>query len=207
MAGIPITRHQVSDAKADAIRASVRLARQLPSGDVPSRLATSKDAAELLDFLSDPSVHAPIYSLPKPLSHAALEAFIDDHLEQRARGDGLLFIRPDEAGKIMGYSDLQIWPQWAAAELGGAIRPDKQGQGEGIKGAAASFTWMFETLGLDLICETAALDNIRTAKLLDHLGFVRQGQIVSTSSDGTKRPSLVWEVSRQQWADTHGLEF
>lgn len=162
---------------------------------------------ELLEFLSDPSIHAPIYSLPKPLSFAAIEAFINDHLEQRARGDGLLFVRPDEAGRIMGYSDIQVWPQWAAGELGGAIRPDKQGQGEGIKGAAASFTWMFEALNLNLICETAAVDNIRTAKLLDHLGFDRRGQIVSTGSDGTKRPSLVWEISRQQWADMHRLQF
>lgn len=199
MAGIPITRKAAARAQADAIADAVRNAASLPSGASPSRLAQPGDADELFVFLSDPAVHAPIYSLPKPLNPPSVKAFIARHLEERARGAGLLFVRPDEAGAIMGYSDIQIWPHWAAGELGGALRPDRQGKRDGIKGAAASFTWMFETLHLDLICETAAPDNVRTAALLDHLGFQRKGETVSVSEDGTPRPSLVWEVTRDAW--------
>ena len=63
---------------------------------------------------------------------------------------------------------------------------------------------MFTHLGLDLICETAAPDNIRTAQLLDHLGFRRMGEIVSQRPDGTTRPSLVWEMRREEWEERHG---
>ncbi len=63
---------------------------------------------------------------------------------------------------------------------------------------------MFETLGLDLICETASLDNHRTAHLLDGLGFQRLGEIESQRADGTTRPSLVWEISRAEWQEKHG---
>lgn len=199
MAGIPVTRREVSAARAEAIRAAVRSVEALPSGDPPSRLALREDADELYTFLSDPAVHAPIYSLPRPLTPASVEAFIERHLEERERGEGLLFVRPDETGAIMGYSDIQVWPDLGAGELGGALRPDRQGQRAGITGAAASFTWMFEGLGLELICETAARDNVRTAALLDHLGFERKGEVVSTSEDGTTRPSLVWEVTREVW--------
>lgn len=199
MAGIPITRQEIAQARCDAIRTRVQSVTHLPSGDIPSRLARPEDADAFYAFLSDPAIHAPIYSLPSPLTIEAIEHFIQDHLEQRAKGVGLLFLRSDADGAIMGYSDIQVWPQWAAAELGGAIRPDRQGQGAGITGAKASFTWMFEALDIDVICETAAPDNIRTAKLLDHLGFERKGEITSTRENGTTRPSLVWEVTRGAW--------
>ena len=199
MEGIPLSRKTVSDAKAEAIRAAVRAAQTLPSGQQISRLAGPDDAAELLDLLSDPAVHAPIYSLPQPLNMATVRGFIEQHQAQRQAGDGLLFVRMDTHSKIAGYSDVQVWPHWAAAELGGAIRPDMQNQGAGAAGAKTMFDWMFDTLGLDLICETAALDNIRTAKLLDHLGFKRKGEIESTRPDGTTRASRVWEVTREDW--------
>lgn len=200
MAGIPITRNEVSSSHEGRIRRHVQDAVHLPSGGTPSRLATEKDAEALFQFLSDPDVHAPIYSLPSPLNLKSVEGFIEQHMAERDLGQGLLFIRPDEYGDIMGYSDIQVWPQWGAAELGGAIRPDRQGQRAGIIGAAASFTWMFEALELELICETAALDNIRTAKLLDHLGFHRRGEITSDRADGSPRQSLVWEITKYEWS-------
>jgi RimJ/RimL family protein N-acetyltransferase len=58
---------------------------------------------------------------------------------------------------------------------------------------------MFQALGLDLICSTASLDNVRTARLLDHLGFERMGEVESKRPDGSTRASLVWEVSREAW--------
>lgn len=197
MADIPLTRNTIDAETAEAIRANVRTVETFPSG---GRLAKPDDVGDLLDFFSDPSLFAPIYSLPRPLNLETVGAFIQDHLDERDRGESLLVIRHDEAGRISAYSDFQIWPQWAAGELGGGMRADRQSKGEGGKGAEASFSWMFEALGLDLICATAALDNIRTAKMLDHLGFRRAGEITSERPDGTTRPSLVWEVARDEWS-------
>lgn len=196
MGDIPLTRNAVDTAQAEAIRANVRTVETFPSG---GRLAGLDDVEDLLDFFSDPSLFAPIYSLPRPLNLETVREFVIGHMNERERGEGLLVIRHDESGHISGYSDFQIWPQWAAGELGGGMRADRQSQGEGGKGAAASFAWMFEALGLDLICATAALDNVRTAKMLDHLGFHRMGEITSERLDGTKRPSRVWEVTREEW--------
>ena len=58
---------------------------------------------------------------------------------------------------------------------------------------------MFDVLGLELICSTAALDNVRTARMLDGLGFTRMGEVESTRPDGSVRRSLVWEMSRAEW--------
>ena len=203
MSNIPITRTPVPQAKSAAIRAAVAAATSLPSDNESSQLATLAHAALFHDFLSDPQIHAPIYTLPRPLTVESVRAFIADHQQQRERGCGLLFLNFDDQGRIGGYSDICIWPEWAAGELGGALHPDRQGERRGVEGARQSFAWMFEALGLDLICETAALDNHRTAHLLDGLGFRRMGEIASQRADGTARPSLVWEISRAQWREKH----
>ena len=205
MTSIPITRTPVPEAKAAAIRAAVAGATSLGPDSGASRLATIDDAAAFHDFLGDPQIHAPIYTLPRPLTIDSVRAFIADHQREREQGTGLLFLTIDEQGRISGYSDLCIWPEWAAGELGGALHPDRQGQRRGVEGARQSFGWMFESLGLDLICETAALDNHRTAHLLDGLGFRRMGEITSKRADGATRPSLVWEISRAEWQAKHLL--
>ena len=202
MAGeLPLTRNAVSPGTAEAIRAAVRASTQMGE----SRLARLEDAGGLFALLSDPLVHAPIYTLPRPLTEASVAAFIAMHLEERAAGEGLLFVREGEDGQVMGYSDVQVWPDWGAGELGGALHPSLHGKGAGGRGAAASFAWMFEALGLDLLCETAALDNVPTQRMLDGLGFRRMGETLSTRPDGTTRASLVWEMTRAEWAARHGF--
>ena len=196
---IPITRHEVTKEKADAIKVAVAKATAIGPDSESSRIATIDDAASFHEFLSDPQIHAPIYTLPRPLTVDSVHAFIADHQQQREQGSGLLFLTLDEQGRIAGYNDICIWPQWGAGELGGAIHPDRQGQRRGVEGARQSFDWMFDGLGLDLICETASLDNHRTAHLLDGLGFTRMGEIISQRADGTTRPSLVWELARADW--------
>jgi RimJ/RimL family protein N-acetyltransferase len=105
----------------------------------------------------------------------------------------------DDENTVAAYHDIQFWPQWAACELGGAIRIDRQGAGAGVGGAATAFNWLFDVIGVDLICETAALDNHRTARLLEKLGFMFQGQIESALPGGGTRPSKCWEMTKEAW--------
>lgn len=199
MSDIPFTRIAAGAEREAAIRAAVRWARTLPSGGAESRLAVAADAPAFRAFLDHPDVAGWIYSLPRPLTEAAVAAFIAEMDEARWKGEGLLFLRFDEAGAIAGYTDVQVWPQWAAGEIAGAMRPDLQNRGQGGAGMAATFTWMFETLGLELICNTTAPDNVRIQRLFQKTGFEHRGDIVSTRPDGTTRASQVWEVTREAW--------
>ncbi len=196
---IPVTRIAATAAKADSIRNAVRSASTIATENHHSRLAKTDDAQAFHAFLSDPQVHAPIYTLPRPLTVETVRAFVEDHRKQREDGTGLLFLNFDVEDRIGGYIDIQIWPSWAAGELGGAVHPERQGKRRGLRGAEMSFDWMFDVLGLDVICETAAPDNERTAHLLDRLGFRRMGETISYRADGTARPSLIWEVTRPEW--------
>jgi len=200
---IPITRQRVSPAKVNVIRQAVRSADSMASDNELVRLARPDDTEILYNFFNDPSVYAAIYTLPHPLTLDSVRAFIVQHLAEKEQGVGLLFLNFDADGTLGGYTDVCIWPQWAAGELGGAVHPERQGKGAGVEGARRGFDWMFETLKLDLICETASLQNERTAKLLDRLGFCRKGEVTSYRDDGTTRQSLVWETNKKDWRRRH----
>ncbi len=197
MTKIPLTRIEAAPEKSASIRAAVRSVSFPPGGR--KRLAAAGDAAAFHDLIADPRVSDPIYTLPKPPTLDAARAFIERHQAERARGEGLLIFDFDEAGGIAGYHDIQVWPEWAASELGGAIRPDGQGGGAGTAGAAMAFDWLFDVVGVDLICETAALDNVRTRKLLERIGFRFVGEIESELPDGGVRPSFYFELTRAEW--------
>ncbi|MEZ6002474.1 GNAT family N-acetyltransferase [Hyphomonas sp.] len=194
--GIPITRHPASPEQVERIRSAVRGAEMLND----SRLAQPEDAEGLHALFAEPKVNAPIYSLPRPLNVENVRKFIEEHLAQRMRGEGLLFVRDAGDGRIMGYSDIQVWPEWAAGEIAGGLHPSLHSKGSGTQGAAQTFTWMFDVLHLDLICETASLENVITQRMLDGMGFHRKGQVTSTRPDGSTRESLVWEMTRPEWA-------
>ncbi len=199
MTKIPLTRRPVSAERSDAIRNAVRGAEEMPYG---AHIATQADTDAFTALLIDPQISDPIYSLPKPISRDAVSGFIDRHLQERARGEGLLMVMDDGEEAAAGYYDIQFWPEWAACELGGAIRTNRQGAHTGMDGAASAFDWLFDEIGVDLICETAARDNVRTAKLLEHIGFRYMGEIESELPGGGVRPSHYWEMTKADWATT-----
>jgi RimJ/RimL family protein N-acetyltransferase len=204
MGDLPRTRHKTSPEHEAVIRDAVRSVDFVPGPPSAARLASLADAKALYDFLSDPEIHGPIYTLPRPLTVETIRGFIEQKLEERARGEGLLFVRFNDANEVIGYSDFEVWPEWGAGDLGGALRKDQQGQGAGLRGLISSFTWMFEALKLDLIFATGALDNVRTAHMMERVGMVHKGEITSRRPDGTTRQSNVWEVTRAAWFNRYG---
>ena len=196
MTDLPLTRVTASREKQQQIGNAVRNAENLGS---LGRLARGEDVPALTELLEDPKISQAIYTLPAQINQQTIAAFIDRHLEERKNGEGLLMLRTSEEGLATAYYDMQFWPQWAACELGGAIRTDQQNTGQGGAGALEAFNWLFDEIGVELICETAALDNIRTARLLDRIGFNFMGEIKSKLPDGSSRPSHYWELSKDSW--------
>jgi len=105
MASLPLTRITAPPEKQEAIRTAVRNVTELP---MIARLATLADVSALTALLADPAISAPIYTLPSPITHEAIEAFIIRHLKERERGEGLLLIGEDEAKAVSAYHDIQF---------------------------------------------------------------------------------------------------
>lgn len=166
-------------------------------------LAAAAHAEATLDLLGDPAVSEPIYALPKPLTLASVSRWIDDCEQARQKGECLLILNVHE-GLVTGYSKVTVWPDRSAAELGGAIRANLQNAGAGGAGAAHTIGWIFKTLNVRLICLTAAIDNVRSAKLIDRMGFKRMGERDAQRPDGTIRRSIYWELRADEWAALTG---
>lgn len=181
-----------------AIRAAVRRAAE-------HTVAGPEHVDGLLALLSDPRVSDPIYDLPRPFTRESLAKWVADSEALRQEGRCILSVSLDDDGQVAGYSRFSVWPERSSAELAGARRADLQNTGGGRIGVARSIAWMFEDLGVRLICLTAALDNVRSAKAIDAAGFRRMGEVESVRPDGSTRRSLYWELSRDEWVRTHRL--
>ena len=198
MSAPPKTVLRASADEEAAIRASVRDPDLAALGDGRS-IATTVDADDLADLLADPAVSDPIYDLPRPITPETIGGWIATCKTERERGDGLLVLTRDGSGALISYAKFSVWPARSPAELAGATGADLQGRGQGGAGALHSFGWMFESLGVRLIGLTAALDNVRSARLIDAAGFVRMGERESVRPDGSVRRSLYWEMTRDAW--------
>ncbi|NWH07228.1 MAG: GNAT family N-acetyltransferase [Alphaproteobacteria bacterium] len=199
MSAPPTTLLFASPAEEAAIREAVRHADPLTLG-AGRVLARPAHGAALLGFLSDPAVSGPIYDLPRPFTLDRVAAWIAEGETLHERGEGLLILTRNEAGEILSYAKITVWPERASGELGGALRASYQSSGAGGDGAPRTIQWMFERLSLRVICLTAALDNIRSARLIDRIGFTRMGERDSVRGDGSVRRSLYWEMTREAWA-------
>jgi RimJ/RimL family protein N-acetyltransferase len=204
MSAPPKTVIHASAEEAQAIRQAVREAD-------PSTLGMGRANAEpkhvpgLVALLADERVSGPIYDLPRPVTPDSVARWVAEHQARRLAGESLLFVTLDGQGEVAGYSHIAVWPDRASAELAGALRADLQGQGQGGMGMARTFGWIFETLGIRLMCLTAALDNVRSIKGIDAAGFRRMGERDAVRPDGTTRRSVYWEMTRDEWRQRHRL--
>lgn len=196
---VPKTRLQVAPQEADRLRDFVRRAEFMNGRISGARIARPADAAVLAALLSHESIGPRIYTMPNPINAETMTGFIERHLVERERGDGILFVSFNLAGEATAYFDVQLWPQWSIAKFGGAVKAERQGRGFGGACGLAAVEWCFDQLGVARICETTARDNDRSIRLLSRLGFVQMGEVVSVKPDGTTRPSLYWEMAREDW--------
>lgn len=203
MSAPPKTVLDVNAAEMEAIRNAVRGA-DVTLLSPAHRIADVSHVDALVALLSDPAVSGPIYDLPRPVSHDTIRTWIDQAQLRQSQGEAILCIMHDDNHELSGYSYFTIWPERSAAEIGGAHRADTQSRGHGKTGAARSFGWMFEHLGVRLIGLTAAKDNIRSAKVIEAAGFKPMGERTNVQPDGLARQSLYWEMTRDEWRKLHG---
>ncbi|PHS40865.1 MAG: hypothetical protein COA91_03280 [Robiginitomaculum sp.] len=192
----PKTKLDVSKAQAAQIRAAVQNVRQINDENGCSKLVQPHHAPEILELLKDERVSGDVYTLPRPFSLQSVTDWILDHQAQARAGDGLLLYARDEHGKIMSVTDFQFWPKWSACEFGGVIAHTHQNQSLGTTGVKAMCDFAFKTIGVRLIALTSSTENIRSQKIIEHLGFTQMGEMDSVRPDGSVRRSLYWEMER-----------
>jgi RimJ/RimL family protein N-acetyltransferase len=200
----PKTVIQASREEAEAIRHAVRTVDVAALGAGRAR-AEMKHVPGLVALLADERVSGWIYDLPRPATTESVTRWVAENQALMQAGEALLLVNLDDHGEVAGYSRVTVWPEHASAELAGGVRADRQNSGAGGAGMAQMFGWIFETLGVRLMCLTAALDNVRVQKGIDAAGFVRMGERDAVRPDGTVRRSIYWEMTRDAWRRRHRL--
>jgi RimJ/RimL family protein N-acetyltransferase len=206
VAEMPKTRVCVSSEEVTRLRAFVRQAELVNGRIAGARVARREDAAALAGLLAHETIGPKIYTMPNPITAETMNGFIGDHLMQRARGEGILFVSFNGAGEATAYFHVELWPEWSIAKFGGAVKAERQGRGFGGACGLAAVEWCFDQLGVARICETTARDNDRSIRLLSRLGFVQMGEVVSFRPDGSTRPSSYWELEREAWDEARNMK-
>jgi ribosomal-protein-alanine N-acetyltransferase len=163
------------------------------------------DASDLFALHSNASVlrywDSPPWSEP-----ARAERFIATcrQMEQDGTGTRLAVDRVSD-GAFIGWCTLSRWnPDFRSAALGYCYNSEAWGHGYATEAASALLQWAFDTLDLNRVQAETDTRNAASARVLDKLGFVREGTLREDCVvNGDVSDSWVYGLLRREWQPAH----
>ena len=159
------------------------------------------DAADVLIFRGDPIVQ----KYDDPIIHTKVEAqtFIDElHEEYRAREGISWAVTRSDLGVVVGIFGLYHWSRHhRRAEAGYGLAHAYWGQGIASEALRAILRFGFEQFNLNRIYAQTIADNHESVRLLERLGFRREGTFHKHSweDDGTFHDSAMYGLLREEF--------
>jgi RimJ/RimL family protein N-acetyltransferase len=104
-------------------------------------------------------------------------------------------------GVFLGWCGVIRWdPQHRSTELGYCYGEAAWGHGYATEAARALLGWAFDTLDLNRVQAEADTRNLASARVLEKLGFVREGTLRENCVvDGDVSDSWVFGLLRRDW--------
>lgn len=165
------------------------------------RPVDESDAAALLATFGDPEV-VRYWSRPPLPDLAAAAALLDDIQEDFFRRRNFHWGITDAAtGELIGTCMLGALSfRHRRAEVGLVLRRDRWGQGLAAQALAVLFAFCFDRLGLHRLEADVDPDNLRSLRLLEKLGFQREGHLRQRwHTYGQPRDGIVLGLLRPDW--------
>ena len=121
-------------------------------------------------------------------------------MEQDGTGARLAVDRVSD-GAFIGWCTLSNWnPDYRSASLGFCFDDAVWGHGYATEAARALLRWAFDTLDLNRVQAEADTRNAACARVLEKLGFVREGTLREDCIvDGEVSDSWVYGLLRRDW--------
>ncbi|CAM5638496.1 GNAT family N-acetyltransferase [Streptomyces pilosus] len=109
-------------------------------------------------------------------------------------------------GAFIGWCTLNSWnPDFRSASLGYCYDDATWGRGYATEAARALLGWAFDTLDLNRVQAEADTRNAASARVLEKLGFVREGTLREDCVvDGEVSDSWVYGLLRREWQPSAG---
>jgi RimJ/RimL family protein N-acetyltransferase len=159
------------------------------------------DAADMLSFRGDPEVQ---YFNSEPMREVSEATALIEELRAGYAGHRSIHwavtVRPDD--RPVGLFGFNYWQRFhRRAEIGYDLVRTHWGRGLAYEGMAAIVAFGFGELGLHRIETETILDNVRSVRLLERLGFQREGvrREYSLEADGVFHASTVWGLLEQEY--------
>jgi ribosomal-protein-alanine N-acetyltransferase len=170
------------------------------------RPVTSADADALFALHSNAYVLR-YWDAPPWRERARAERFLATCRQLAEDGSGArLAIDRVSDGAFLGWCGLTRWnPDHRSASLGYCLGDEAWGQGYATEAACALLRWAFGTLDLNRVQAEADTRNVASARVLEKLGFVREGTLRQDCVvDGEGSDSWVYGLIRRQWRPASG---
>ena len=109
-------------------------------------------------------------------------------------------------GAFLGWCSLARWnPDYRSASLGYCLGEAAWGQGYATEAAHALLQWAFDTLDLNRVQAEADTRNAASARVLEKLGFVREGTLREDCVvNGDVSDSWVYGLLEREWQPSSG---
>ncbi len=159
------------------------------------------DADDLFALHSDPRVLR-YWDAPPWNERGRAERFIAACRQMAEEGTGVR-LAVDRAGDtaFIGWCSLNRWnPDHRSASLGYCFDRAAWGHGYATEAARAVLRWAFDTLDLNRVQAETDTRNVASARVLEKLGFVREGTLREDCVvDGEVSSSWVYGLIRREW--------
>jgi [ribosomal protein S5]-alanine N-acetyltransferase len=133
---------------------------------------------------------------------ARAEKFITASRQMQQEGTGArLAVERVSDEAFIGWCSLNRWnPDFRSASLGYCYVEAAWGHGYATEAARAVLRWAFDTLDLNRVQAEADTRNVASARVLEKLGFVREGTLREDCIvNGEVSNSWVFGLIRREW--------
>ncbi len=161
------------------------------------------DTEAILGYLSDPAVTERT-SFPE-ITRAIVDGMIERATTRWAAGElskwAIVRKTDHRAVGTCGFNDWSRTHGWA--EIAYDLAREEWGKGLMIQAVSAVIQWTFENTGVNRIQAFVRVDNTRSEKLLERLGFVREGRLRQFRvRRGQRFDYGVFGLLRSEWVET-----
>lgn len=167
------------------------------------RQIQSTDAADMLVFSGDPEVQK--YNGPVYKSVAEVQELIDWYHGEYARQEGISWaVTLTNANKVIGMFGLHHWSKHhRRAEAGYDLARAYWGQGIASETLRTIISFGFQQMNLHRIYAGTIADNYESVRLLERLGFTREGTQRESSweDDGSFHDSAMYGLLRREFME------
>ncbi|MEV7971521.1 GNAT family protein [Sphaerisporangium sp. NPDC088356] len=157
------------------------------------------DAAALAAYRSDPGV-ARYQSWDAPVPVAQARALIASSRARDPRAPGWFQYAIEREGVLIGDIGVNLHANLMQAEIGFTLAPGCQGHGYATEAVGRVLEHLFEEEGLHRVSAECDARNLRSARLMERLGFRREGlRRAHTWSKGEWTDDLLYGLLADEW--------